>query len=188
MREYVTSANVVTSGNLSAGFLAVVAVQGNRLVAAAVLVALAGVLDSVDGPIARRGNGNGEFGTNLDSLADLISFGVAPALALYFGSLRTLPGVGLAACLCFLLCGTWRLARFPLIKNSRRFTGLPIPPTGVLVAVLAAWGPAPIAVLVITVALSAMMVSSIPFPTLSAAMGGAASLSRHVTPGRFRHR
>lgn len=185
MRAYVTPANLVTSGNLTAGFLALVAAQAHRLLLAAALIVLAGALDSLDGPLARRRASDGEFGTNLDSLADLVSFGAAPALALYLGSLHVLPGFGLAACLCFLLCGAWRLARFPLIKNPHRFTGLPIPPTGVLIAVLAVWAPTPILALVLTVALSVLMVSSLPFPTISATVGGASSLSRHFTHRRF---
>lgn len=187
MRQFLTPANFVTSGNLTAGFLALVAAQAQRLFLAAALIVLAGALDSLDGPLARRRASDGEFGTNLDSLADLVSFGAAPALALYLGSLHVLPGVGLAACLCFLLCGAWRLARFPMIKNPHRFTGLPIPPTGVLVAVLAVWAP-PALALPVVVALSVLMVSSLPFPTISATLGGANSLSRHLAPRRFLRR
>lgn len=180
MREFVTPANVITSGNMTAGFLALAAVHFERLLLAAVLVVVAGILDSLDGPIARRRTGGNAFGTNLDSLADLVSFGVAPALALYLGALDALPVAGLVACLAFLLCGGWRLARFPLIKNPRRFTGLPIPPTGVLAAFLAAWGPTPILVLPVTVVLSVLMVSSFPFPTIPSAVAGAASASRRL--------
>lgn len=187
MRQFVTPANLVTSGNLTAGFLALVAAQAQRLFLAAALIVLAGALDSLDGPLARRRASDGEFGTNLDSLADLVSFGAAPALALYLGSLHVLTGLGLAACLCFLLCGAWRLARFPLIKNPHRFTGLPIPPTGVLIAVLAVWAP-PVVAVVITVVLSVLMVSSLPFPTISATLGRANSLSRHLAYRRFLRR
>lgn len=184
MREYVTPANIITSGNLSAGFLALVAVYADRLYLAAALVALAGILDSLDGPLARRRASDGAFGTNLDSLSDLVSFGVAPALALYQGSLHAMPALGVAVCAFFVLCGTWRLARFPLIKDSRRFAGLPIPPTGVFVTVLAAWGPTPVVLVPVTIVLSGLMVSSVPFPTMSSAVGGAAAVSRHLTHRR----
>ncbi len=184
MRKFVTPANAVTSGNLSAGFLALVAAHANRLLWAAVLVVIASILDSLDGLLARRSGSDGGFGGNLDSLSDLVSFGVAPAFALYLGPLQALPGLGLAACLVFVLCGGWRLARFQLIKDPSRFTGLPIPPTGVVVAVLAFWGPAPVALLVVTVVLSVLMVSSFPFPTIPALLGRATSLSRLVTHRR----
>lgn len=187
MRDYVTPANLITSGNLAAGFVAAILVQSGHLLLAALLVVLAGVLDSLDGPVARRGARDGAFGTNLDSLADLVSFGVAPALALYQGPLHALPPLGVVLGLGFVLCGTWRLARFPLIKNPRRFTGLPIPPTGVALALLAAWGPPLVVAAVVTAAVSALMVSSIPFPTISSVVGGATSASRHVA-GRFPHR
>ena len=85
---------VITCGNLSAGFLAVLlAVQG-KLVQAAALVLAAAVLDLVDGAVARASDTDGDFGVNLDSLADLVSFGVAPAVALYLSSLHALPVMG----------------------------------------------------------------------------------------------
>lgn len=184
MRQFVTPANVITSGNMTAGFLALAAVHAGYLLLAAVLVVVAGLLDSLDGPIARRGTGGNAFGTNLDSLADLVSFGVTPALALYLGTLQALPGVGLAACVGFVICGGWRLARFPLIKNRYRFTGLPIPPAGVLAVFLAAWGPTPLLVLPVTVVLSVLMVSSFPFPTITATVEAAASMSRRLAGRR----
>lgn len=166
MRQLVTPANIVTSGNLTAGFLGLLAVPGN-LFHAMVLVTLAAGLDSLDGVVARRMSTKGMFGTNLDSLADLVSFGVVPAVALYLGVLHTVPVLGLTACLIFLLCGAWRLARFPLIQNSDCFVGLPIPPAGVLVMLLAMWGAPPILALLVSSGLSILMISEIPFPTVA---------------------
>lgn len=188
MREYVTPANLITSCNLAAGFLALVLAGSGRLFLAAVLVVVAGVLDSVDGPVARRRASNGAFGTNLDSLADLVSFGVVPALVLYKGPFVVNPILGAIAGLGFVICGAWRLARFPLIKNPRRFTGLPIPPTGVAVALFGAWGPPMIVALVAVLAVSVLMVSSFPFPTISSLIGGASSVSRWLPPRRSSHR
>src|SRR3712207_9439439 len=90
----------------------------------------------LDGAAARRAGNENAFGTNLDSLADVVSFGAAPALALYMSSLYVVPVVGVAACLLFFLCGAWRLARFSTCKNPLYFVGCPIPGAGVLVAVL----------------------------------------------------
>ncbi len=167
MREYVTLPNILTSGSLVAGFLSIVLVFQANLPAVAGLVALAAVFDVLDGPVARRTGTDGVFGTNLDSLADLVSFGAAPALALYWGSLYTLPVIGLVACLGFFLCGAWRLARFSLCKNPLYFLGCPIPMAGVLVALLAATGPYPLLALPVTLALSVLMVATLPVPTLS---------------------
>ena len=175
MREYVKLPNLITSGSLAAGFLAILLTfqdnlplifQDNLLLAAG-LVALAAVFDILDGPMARRVGTEGVFGTNLDSLADLVSFGAAPALALYWGSLYKLPIFGVAACLVFLLCGAWRLARFPICKNSLYFVGCPIPAAGVLVALLAVLRPHPLLALLVALILSVLMVSTHPFPTLS---------------------
>ncbi len=165
MREFITVPNMVTGGNLTAGFLALLSAQTNLLLAV-ILVAFAAGLDSVDGIVARRSASNALFGANLDSLADLVSFGVVPALALYVGLVHTLSVLGLAVCLGFLLCGAWRLARFPMVKQSRCFVGLPIPPAGLAVMLLAVWGTSPALALLVTFALSLLMVSDLPFPTL----------------------
>jgi CDP-diacylglycerol--serine O-phosphatidyltransferase len=172
MREYVNLANALTSGSLAAGFLALFLIfQTNDLLAAAGLVALAAVFDGFDGAMARRIGTEGEFGTNLDSLADVVSFGAVPAFALYWGSLYALPVVGLVACLIFFLCGAWRLARYSILKNPLYFVGFPIPAAGVLVAllaaVLAATSPHPFLALPVVLVLSFLMVCTVPFPTLS---------------------
>ncbi|MDP8952704.1 MAG: CDP-diacylglycerol--serine O-phosphatidyltransferase [Actinomycetota bacterium] len=172
MKEYVNIANALTSGSLAAGFLALYLIfQANDLLAAAGLVALAAVFDGFDGAMARRIGSEGEFGTNLDSLADVVSFGAVPAFALYWGSLYALSVVGLIACLIFFLCGAWRLARFSILKNPLYFVGFPIPAAGVLVAVLAAvlaaTSPHPFLALPVVLLLSFLMVCTVPFPTLS---------------------
>ncbi len=166
IRDLVTPANAITSGSLVAGFLGLLAVVDSQMMRAVVLVILAAVLDSFDGAVARRGGGDRAFGTNLDSLADLVAFGVVPAMALYLGPLRSLPVLGLAASLLFLLAAAWRLARFPLVKRCDFFLGLPVPVAGVLLMVLPMWRPGPGLILVLTCTFSALMVSTMPFPTL----------------------
>ncbi len=76
-----------------------------KILEAACLSALAAVFDALDGPVARRMRTDGKFGANLDFLADLVSFGAALALALYWNSQHDLPVVGLAACLGFFFAG-----------------------------------------------------------------------------------
>jgi CDP-diacylglycerol--serine O-phosphatidyltransferase len=167
MREYVTLPNLLTSGSLTAGFLSILLIFQSNLIVAVGLVVLAAVFDVLDGPVARRVGTEGAFGANLDSLADLVSFGAAPALALYWSSLYGLSVLGLVSCLGFFLCGAWRLARFTLCKNPLYFVGCPIPAAGVLVAMLAALGPHPLLALPVVLVLSALMVGTRPFPTLS---------------------
>jgi CDP-diacylglycerol---serine O-phosphatidyltransferase len=171
-----TLANGITSASLVVGFLALLAAVEGHLGQAAALVALAGILDLLDGAAARRHGGDREFGTNLDSLVDIVSFGVVPAMALYVGPLRTLPVLGLAGCLCFLVAGAWRLARFPLVKRSDHFVGVPIPVAGVLLMFFLLWEPAAGLTLAVVLVASVLMLSTIPFPTLPAASRGATAL------------
>ena len=166
MRAFVNTANLITSASLAAGFLATMLAADGRLNRAAAAVGAAAILDLVDGPVARRTSVSQRFGCNLDSLADLVAFGVAPALMLYRGVLHTVPVVGTGACLVFLLAGAWRLARFPLVKDHHRFVGMPIPPAGVIAAAAATLAPPTALTLVLTLVLALLMVSAIPFPTL----------------------
>ncbi|HLL38414.1 MAG TPA: CDP-diacylglycerol--serine O-phosphatidyltransferase [Rubrobacteraceae bacterium] len=167
MKEYLTLANALTSGSLVAGFFAVLLVFSGDYYSAAGLISLAAVFDVLDGAAARRAGNEGTFGTNLDSLADVVSFGAAPALALYMSSLYTLPIVGVLSCLVFFLCGAWRLARFSTCKNPLYFVGCPIPGAGVLVAILAAFGIHQFLALPVVLVLGILMIGTMPFPTLS---------------------
>ncbi len=161
--------HLVTCGNLASGFLAVLFIASGDFLHAAAFVLAAAILDLLDGAIARNAceedDRLSEFGKNLDSLADVVSFGVAPAFAAYAAVLHTLPVAGIAGCLAFFVCGALRLARFPLVGRPERFVGLPIPPAGLLVAALAALGPPPLLILATLAATSALMVSTLPFPT-----------------------
>ncbi len=165
-REWVNAANVITSANLTAGFVAVLLVGDGELIAASALVFLAAALDSIDGVIARRSNSAGCFGCNLDSLADMVSFGIVPAIMLHAGPLAGLPVLGGSVCLAFVLAGAWRLARFPLVADSPHWVGLPIPAAGLIAATTAALMLPPIPVLALTLTVALLMISTLPFPTL----------------------
>jgi CDP-diacylglycerol--serine O-phosphatidyltransferase len=170
-KDLVTPANAITTGNLVAGFLALVVAAEGRLALAAILIGVAATCDALDGLVARRTKSECMFGGRLDSLADLISFGAAPAMMLYAGDLRALPVAGLAACVAFFVCGAWRLARFSLVENRHHFVGLPIPPAGVIAMVLALSAAPALVVAVIATVLAALMISTIPFPTLGRLVG-----------------
>jgi CDP-diacylglycerol--serine O-phosphatidyltransferase len=161
---------VLTCCNLAAGFAGLVLASQGAFWGATGLVALAALLDTADGILARRGSAEGEFGANLDSLADVVSFGAAPALALYLGALRELDPLGFLASAAFVVCGAVRLARFPLVRRPDCYAGLPIPPAGLALALLAAASPPPALALLATVLLGALMVSRVPFPVLGVAL------------------
>ncbi len=162
--------SVLTCANLAAGFVALSFTAGGLFLEAALLIALAAGLDLVDGALARLCSAEGEFGSNLDSLADVVSFGAVPAFALYLSTLQDLPYAGLAVCAGFLVCGAMRLARFPLVKREGCYLGLPIPPAGLALALLAAAGASPVVALTAALALGALMVSKLPFPSATTAL------------------
>jgi CDP-diacylglycerol--serine O-phosphatidyltransferase len=155
----------LTAASLAGGFLALIlAVQGELYWAMGVVVTCA-VLDSLDGLLARRMSQSSPFGAELDSLADMVAFGVAPALMLYTGVLHEIPVAGAAVCVAYVLSGAWRLARFALVADDWRFLGLPIPPSAMVLVGTLAWEPPAFVALLITAALCLLMVSDIPFPT-----------------------
>jgi CDP-diacylglycerol---serine O-phosphatidyltransferase len=178
VREFVNAANVITTGCLSAGFAALMLAADGKLGPAAAAVGVAAVLDSIDGIVARRLSVCGPFGCQLDSLADLVAFGAAPALMLHHGALQGVPVLGPGACMAFVLAGAWRLARFPLVADGDRFVGLPIPPAGLIAAAAALAAPVLLGVAV-TFALALLMVSATPFPTLA----GLVRRARAARPG-----
>lgn len=122
--------NLFTIAALFAGFYAIVASMREKFVAAAVAIFIAMLMDALDGRVARLTNTQTFFGAELDSLSDMVSFGVAPALVIYNWSLHTLGKVGWLASFIFAVAVALRLARFntQLGKSSKRyFKGLPCP-------------------------------------------------------------
>ena len=129
--------NLLTTGNLFSGFYAVIAVFNERYLLAAVAILIALVFDMLDGQIARFTKTSSRFGVEYDSLADLISFGLAPGLLIYAWALSDYGRLGWAAAFLFLACGALRLARFNVQAggtDTRFFTGLPIPAAASLIA------------------------------------------------------
>jgi len=129
--------NLFTSGNLFCGFFATVATFSDRFVHASIAILAAGVFDVLDGKIARLSGANSRFGIEYDSLADLISFGLAPALLVYSWALKPYGRIGWLAAFLFLACGALRLARFnvqTVTLDSKFFTGLPIPAAACVIA------------------------------------------------------
>src|SRR5215467_8631880 len=163
--------SLFTAGNIAAGYYAIVqAIQGlvaqgtgglaaDHFDRSALAIGFAIVFDSFDGMIARMTNTASDFGRELDSLADVITFGVAPSLLAFIWGFRMLPefahpamrgrllNVGVVACFLFLICGASRLARFNISVNpqprnpgrpgKKYFVGMPIPAgAGVIASVV----------------------------------------------------
>jgi CDP-diacylglycerol--serine O-phosphatidyltransferase len=136
--------NLFTTGGLFAGFFAIIAASQGRYGAACIAIFVAGVLDGLDGRVARLTNTQSEFGVQYDSLADLVSFGMAPALVMYHWALvsmkfdgATLGKVGWLAAFLYAACAALRLARFNsqvALVDKRWFIGLASPAAAGLMA------------------------------------------------------
>ncbi len=128
----------LTTGNIFCGFYAITAAWAGDLDLAAKAVGIAIVLDGFDGRIARLIGATSQFGVQLDSLADAISFGLAPSFILWGWHLKNQGYIGWIACFVFLVCGIMRLARFNVQSPElKHFLGLPIPAAAGMVAALA---------------------------------------------------
>lgn len=163
------AANFITFLNIMFGSTAILyTINGNYKVAALLILA-AVVMDGLDGRVARRLQTSSDLGKELDSLCDIVSFGVAPAVLLYSQVLAGNYGfIGLAAFLLFIICGAYRLARFNVLNISEYFLGLPITIAGGLLALLsllAAYLP-PLIILFLILVLSLFMISSIRLPKI----------------------
>jgi len=119
-----------TAGNILAGYLSLDASGRGAYELAAILIFVAAFLDGVDGRVARMTGTTSAFGEQLDSLADIVSFGVAPAFLVYHWGLAPFGRAGLLVSFLFVVCGASRLARFNVqihVVDKRWFVGLPIP-------------------------------------------------------------
>jgi len=181
--------NLFTVSSIFCGFYAAVSAASAAgdsaptwLYRASIAVLFAMIFDSVDGRVARLTRTQSEFGLQMDSLADVISFGVAPALVAWHWGLSSFGTAGLVVCFVYCACGAIRLARFNVLAAqgsgpSSYFVGLPIPAAaGLLVATVIAslragrgvlegtevWAP------IMMVALGFLMVSTVRFRTFKA--------------------
>jgi CDP-diacylglycerol---serine O-phosphatidyltransferase len=164
-----------TIGNLFCGFYSLVLTFRSEFERASLLVIAAGILDGLDGRIARMTGTSSPFGNEFDSLADIVSFGVAPALLSYHWALIPLGRMGWLVAFLFVVCAAMRLARFNIQSSAtdkRYFAGCPSPMAGGSVACLSyafpgvdqqRWIALAVATLVTTLGL--LMVSRFRYPS-----------------------
>lgn len=166
--------NLLTATGLFAGFYSVVAALKGYFDLSAYAIFIAMIMDTLDGRVARMTNTQTPFGSEFDSLSDVVSFGVAPALVIYSWSLTSLGKVGWLGAFLFAACGALRLARFNTqVKSAdkRYFQGLPIPAAAAVIASFVwlwhdyinqpMWFE--IVALIITAVLALLMVSNVRF-------------------------
>jgi CDP-diacylglycerol--serine O-phosphatidyltransferase len=170
--------NLFTSGSLFCGFYAIIAAFNGKYLHAAIAIAIAVILDGIDGKVARLTKTTSRFGVEYDSLSDLVAFGVAPAMLVFSWALRPYGKFGWLAVFLYVACGALRLARFNVQVDTmepRHFRGLPIPgAAGLIVATfllfrrlgIDAGGAQNLLLLLMTLLVAFLMVSNIKYPSL----------------------
>jgi len=173
--------NILTLGGVCLGISSIkFSIDGNFNLAVT-LILLASILDALDGRIARLIKGTSDFGKELDSLTDFVSFGIAPVFILYFWELNNYGKLGWAICLIYSVCCVLRLARFNLTKiedhdewKNNFFEGVPSPAGGLLILTPLIFELSALSLNVdvrsltpfLTVLIALLLVSKIPTPSL----------------------
>lgn len=161
--------SLLTVGNLVIGVVALILSFRGFTSDAALLVVIGMVLDGLDGRVARLLHAESAFGKELDSLSDVITFGVAPSLIMYQVVLQNLDWAGICIATLFPVCGALRLARFNVQKKSTNyFVGLPITAAGGVLATMALYknvlNPATVILPIGMILLAVLMVSQVRYP------------------------
>jgi archaetidylserine synthase len=172
MKSFIALSDIISLLNMSSGFLSIISSLNNNLELAAILMLIAIMFDSADGWVARKTNRQDElgFGKNIDSLSDIVSFGVAPAIFIY-SCINTTPGIFHIAVilisLFIVVCGVLRLTRYNVIADkidTKDFIGFPIPGISFLLATYYLSGLFhPYAALILSVIVSLLMISNIRY-------------------------
>ncbi len=137
MRVKAQLPNMLTYLNLTLGLLAIVAIVSEMYVISALLIIVAALMDRLDGQLARKLDVVSEFGKELDSLCDLISFGVAPAILMWSFHMANMGVMGFFVVALFAISGAYRLAFFNITDFDGFYMGIPITLCGGIVAVMA---------------------------------------------------
>ena len=162
-----------TVANVFCGFYSIISSIRGELALAGILIGLGILLDTLDGRVARFANASSDFGKEFDSLADQMSFGIAPMVLAHEWGMSLWPRMGWLIGFLFVICGAMRLARFniqPSTTDKRFFIGLPIPAAAAVIASIVYRFPEPVTsrsqalpLLVLVLVLSLLMVSKMRY-------------------------
>ena len=165
MKSFIAISDIISLLNMSSGFLSVISSINHNFELSAILMIIAIIFDSSDGWVARKTNRQDDlgFGKNIDSLSDIVSFGVAPAIFIY-SCINTTPGISLF----IVICGVLRLTRYNIIAeklDTKDFIGFPIPGISFVIATFYLSGLFnPHIALILSVIISLLMISNITYP------------------------
>lgn len=126
------AANMITIGNLSFGGASIMTTLNESYSYSVLFIFIAALLDRFDGMVARKLGQESELGKQLDSMSDIISFGVAPAILIYMVDLFEFGTAGMVITIIYIASGAFRLARFNIMDSNGYFTGLPITAAGTI--------------------------------------------------------
>ena len=173
MKSFIAISDIISLLNMSSGFLSVISSINHNFELSAILMIIAIIFDSSDGWVARKTNRQDDlgFGKNIDSLSDIVSFGVAPAIFIY-SCINTTPGIFQAIVilisLFIVICGVLRLTRYNIIAeklDTKDFIGFPIPGISFVIATFYLSGLFnPHIALILSVIISLLMISNITYP------------------------
>ena len=173
MKSFIALSDIISLLNMASGFLSIIFSLNHEFSIAAVLMIIAIIFDSADGWVARKKNRQDElgFGKNIDSLSDIVSFGVAPAVLLY-GSINTTPGIFqiivTLVSLLIVVCGVLRLTRYNVISgkiDTQDFIGFPIPSMSLIIGSFYLSGLYnPYVAILLSIIVSLLMISNIRYP------------------------
>ncbi len=173
IRKFIAISDIISLLNMSCGFISILNSINQNFELAALFMIFAIMFDSVDGWVARKINRNDalDFGKNIDSLSDAVSFGVAPAIFLY-STINTTTGIiqpiTIIVGLLIVICGVLRLTRYNVIADkieTKDFIGFPIPGIAFILATLYLSGIYnPYLALILSIIISLIMISTIRYP------------------------
>lgn len=160
-------ANILTISNAVIGLISVFLTISGNYTWAALMIFVAIVFDILDGEVARKLKITSDLGAELDSLSDMISFGIASSILLYV-ALFDKSIIGAFVAILVVICGVYRLARFNVVKKQKIFTGLPIPAMAAIIASFTLAGKVftTMQITPIFVIAALLMVSKIPYPIM----------------------
>jgi len=131
--------NLLTLCNITMGLSSIITASQGKFTLAGLLIIAGAVFDRLDGHVARKYQLTSEMGKQLDSLSDLITFGIAPAMAVFLLSFTEAFVLGFISTIIFVTCGAYRLARYNTVNFSGVFIGLPITIAGFFLAIFTLW-------------------------------------------------